>query len=65
MHLAGVEPTKYPTSELIRRKNAGEPLEDEEDKDALPRGKANWIGKETLTCLAFSSTLVIFIWDRR
>ncbi|XP_035827051.1 coiled-coil domain-containing protein 180 [Aplysia californica] len=39
-----VEPTRYPTSELIRRKNAGEPLEDEEDKDALPRGKANWIG---------------------
>lgn len=39
-----VEPTKYPTSELIRRKNAGEPMEDEEDKDALPRGKGNWLG---------------------
>ena len=41
---AGVEPTKYPTSELIRRKGAGEPLEDDEDKDALPRGKGNWLG---------------------
>ncbi|XP_076436919.1 coiled-coil domain-containing protein 180-like isoform X2 [Babylonia areolata] len=39
-----VEPTRYPTSELIRRKNAGEPLEDDEDKDALPRGKGNWLG---------------------
>ena len=40
----GVEPTRYPTSELIRRKNAGEPLEDDEDKDALPRGRGNWLG---------------------
>ena len=40
----GVEPKKYPTSELIRRKNAGEPLEDDEDKDALPRGKSTWQG---------------------
>ncbi|KAL8612782.1 hypothetical protein ACOMHN_033452 [Nucella lapillus] len=39
-----VEPTRYPTSELIRRKNMGEPLEDEEVKDALPRGKGNWLG---------------------
>ncbi|GFO20003.1 coiled-coil domain-containing protein 180-like [Plakobranchus ocellatus] len=39
-----VEPTLYPTSELIRRMNAGEPLEDDEDKGALPRGKASWIG---------------------
>ncbi|KAK3801077.1 hypothetical protein RRG08_027281 [Elysia crispata] len=39
-----VEPTLYPTSELIRRMNAGEPLEDDEDKGSLPRGKASWIG---------------------
>ncbi|KAL3871453.1 hypothetical protein ACJMK2_039450 [Sinanodonta woodiana] len=39
-----VEPTKYPTSELIRRKNAGEPLEDDEDKDAVPRGQSTWSG---------------------
>ena len=39
-----MEPTRYPTSELIRRRNAGEPLEDDEDKDALPRGKGNWLG---------------------
>ncbi|KAK3581902.1 hypothetical protein CHS0354_024214 [Potamilus streckersoni] len=39
-----VEPTKYPTSELIRRKNAGEPLEDDEDKDAVPRGQSTWPG---------------------
>lgn len=39
-----VEPTLYPTCELIRRMNAGEPLEDDEDKGALPRGKASWIG---------------------
>jgi hypothetical protein len=43
--LSGVEPTRYPTSELIRRRNAGEPLEDDEDKDALPRGKGNWLGQ--------------------
>ena len=41
---AGVEPKKYPTSELIRRKNAGEPLEDDDDKNALPRGKGTWQG---------------------
>lgn len=40
----GVDPKKYPTTELIRRKNAGEPLEDNEDKDALPRGKNTWQG---------------------
>ena len=45
---AGVEPTLYPTSELIRRMNAGEPLEDDEDKGALPRGKASWIGESFL-----------------
>lgn len=39
-----VDPKKYPTTELIRRKNAGEPLEDSEDKDALPRGKNTWPG---------------------
>ncbi|XP_056009695.1 coiled-coil domain-containing protein 180-like isoform X3 [Ostrea edulis] len=39
-----VEPTKYPTSELIRRRNAGLPLEDDEDKGALPRGKNAWTG---------------------
>ncbi|KAK7094377.1 coiled-coil domain-containing protein 180-like isoform X2 [Littorina saxatilis] len=39
-----VEPTRYPTSELIRRKNAGQALDDDEDKDALPRGKGNWLG---------------------
>ncbi|RUS87186.1 hypothetical protein EGW08_005026 [Elysia chlorotica] len=39
-----VDPTLYPTSELIRRMNAGEPLEDDEDKGSLPRGKASWIG---------------------
>lgn len=43
----GIEPKKYPTSELIRRKNAGQPLQDDEDKDALPRGKNIWTG--TLT----------------
>ena len=40
----GIEPKKYPTSELIRRKNAGQPLQDDEDKDALPRGKNIWTG---------------------
>jgi hypothetical protein len=25
----GIEPKKYPTSELIRRKNAGQPLQEE------------------------------------
>ena len=39
-----IEPKKYPTSELIRRKNAGQPLQDDEDKDALPRGKNIWTG---------------------
>ncbi|XP_060571229.1 coiled-coil domain-containing protein 180-like [Ruditapes philippinarum] len=39
-----IDATKYPTTELIRRKNAGEPLEDSEDKDALPRGKNTWTG---------------------
>ncbi|KAK3086983.1 hypothetical protein FSP39_000010 [Pinctada imbricata] len=39
-----IEPTRYPTSELIRRKNAGVPLEDDEDKDALPRGRNSWNG---------------------
>nr|XP_022322518.1 coiled-coil domain-containing protein 180-like isoform X5 [Crassostrea virginica] len=39
-----VESPKYPTSELIRRKNAGLPLEDDEDKGALPRGKNTWPG---------------------
>lgn len=42
----GVESPKYPTSELIRRKNAGLPLEDDEDKGALPRGKNTWPGEE-------------------
>jgi len=40
----GVDAKKYPTVELIRRKNAGEPLEDSEDKNALPRGKHTWTG---------------------
>ncbi|KAK7495731.1 hypothetical protein BaRGS_00012951, partial [Batillaria attramentaria] len=39
-----VERTRYPTSELIRRKEVGEPLIDEDDRDALPRGKGNWLG---------------------
>ncbi|XP_069121816.1 LOW QUALITY PROTEIN: coiled-coil domain-containing protein 180-like [Argopecten irradians] len=39
-----VDAKKYPTSELIRRRNAGLPLEDSEDKDALPRGKTVWPG---------------------
>nr|XP_022323894.1 coiled-coil domain-containing protein 180-like isoform X11 [Crassostrea virginica] len=39
-----VESPKYPTSELIRRKNAGLPLEDDEDKGALPREKNTWPG---------------------
>ncbi|XP_076092470.1 coiled-coil domain-containing protein 180-like isoform X4 [Mytilus galloprovincialis] len=39
-----VEPKKYPTSELIRRRNQGLPLEDDEDKNALPRGKNTWTG---------------------
>ncbi|KAL4219460.1 hypothetical protein ACF0H5_022039 [Mactra antiquata] len=39
-----VDSKKYPTTELIRRKNAGEPLEDNDDKDALPRGKNTWPG---------------------
>ncbi|KAI0222951.1 DUF4456 domain-containing protein [Lamellibrachia satsuma] len=39
-----VPPTKYPTSELLRRKKAGEPLEDDEDKNQLPRGKKIWHG---------------------
>ena len=44
----GVEAKKYPTSELIRRKNAGLPLEDDEDKGALPRGKNSWPGEENI-----------------
>ncbi|XP_064648966.1 coiled-coil domain-containing protein 180-like isoform X2 [Lineus longissimus] len=39
-----VEPKKYPTSELIRRKNAGMALEDDESKTAVPRGKKTWTG---------------------
>ncbi|KAH3795799.1 hypothetical protein DPMN_149360 [Dreissena polymorpha] len=39
---SGVDAKKYPTTELIRRRNAGEPLEDNEDKNALPRGKNTW-----------------------
>lgn len=39
-----VAPTCYPTSELLRRKASGEPLEDVEDKNALPRGKRTWPG---------------------
>ncbi|XP_033732294.1 coiled-coil domain-containing protein 180-like isoform X1 [Pecten maximus] len=39
-----VDAKKYPTSELIRRRNAGLPLEDSDDKDALPRGKTVWTG---------------------
>ena len=43
---AGVPPVKYPTSELIRRKNAGQPLEDSGEKEGPPRGKNSWPGKE-------------------
>ncbi|XP_021341706.1 coiled-coil domain-containing protein 180-like isoform X3 [Mizuhopecten yessoensis] len=39
-----IDAKKYPTSELIRRRNAGLPLEDSDDKDALPRGKTVWPG---------------------
>lgn len=38
------EAQKHPTSELIRRRNAGLPLEDDEEKSALPRGKNTWQG---------------------
>ncbi|KAJ8300120.1 hypothetical protein KUTeg_021639 [Tegillarca granosa] len=40
----GTEAQKHPTSELIRRRNAGLPLEDDEEKSALPRGKNTWQG---------------------
>ncbi|ELU16401.1 hypothetical protein CAPTEDRAFT_163477 [Capitella teleta] len=39
-----VDSKKHPTSELLRRKMAGLPLEDDEDKNALPRGKNTWQG---------------------
>ena len=42
---SGVPATKYPTSELVRRKNAGQPLEDVEEKTVRPRGKKTWTGK--------------------
>lgn len=53
----GVESPKYPTSELIRRKNAGLPLEDDEDKGALPRGKNTWPGEKiaAMNYLAYKS----------
>lgn len=35
---------KQPTSELLRRRLAGAPLEDDEDKNKLPRGKKTWPG---------------------
>jgi len=41
----GIPATRYPTSELLRRKHAGEPLEDDEDKNQLPRGKKIWHGE--------------------
>ena len=44
-NLPGVAATKYPTSELIRRKKAGAQLHDDENKNALPRGKNMWTGK--------------------
>ena len=43
---SGVPPAKYPTSELIRRKNTGQPLEDQEEKNKLPRGKNTWPGNK-------------------
>ncbi|XP_074654547.1 coiled-coil domain-containing protein 180-like [Tubulanus polymorphus] len=38
------EAKKFPTSELIRRKQAGLPLEDDESKTLIPRGKNKWPG---------------------
>ena len=45
---AGVPKTKYPTSELVRRKNADRPLEDEEADAKVPRGKKMWRGETAL-----------------
>ncbi|XP_064616781.1 coiled-coil domain-containing protein 180-like [Liolophura sinensis] len=39
-----VEPKKFPTSELIRRKTVGLPLEEEAYKCVIPRGKNTWPG---------------------
>ena len=44
----GVSPTKYPTNELLRRKKAGEMLEDDEDMNRLPRGKKTWHGESNV-----------------
>lgn len=42
----GVEFFKYFISELIRRKNVGFLLEDDEDKGVLLRGKNIWLGEK-------------------
>ncbi|ESP05024.1 hypothetical protein LOTGIDRAFT_156279 [Lottia gigantea] len=39
-----VPPRRYPTQELMRRKAAGESLEDGEEGEIIPRGKGTWPG---------------------
>ncbi|XP_050389125.1 coiled-coil domain-containing protein 180 isoform X2 [Patella vulgata] len=39
-----VPPSRYPTSELLRRKAAGESLEDGEEMGMIPRGRGTWPG---------------------
>lgn len=35
---------KHATAELLRRHTSGQPLEDDPDRDRLPRGKNTWPG---------------------
>lgn len=38
------DPVKHKTTELIRRKQSGAPLEDDDDETLIPRGKQTWPG---------------------
>ena len=43
--VAGVPKVKHATSELVRRKTTGQPLEDEEPESKVARGRKMWKGK--------------------
>lgn len=58
INIPGVDSKKHPTSELLRRKMAGLPLEDDEDKNALPRGKNTWQGQTLSSLIQFSSSFL-------
>ena len=39
-----IPPKKFPTAELLRRNNAGQPLEDDDEGPKLQRGANTWPG---------------------